>query len=54
MTGSPTVRPAEKIEISRVGELNLFTCVFVALNGGGITVQLDDFSDQLVPTDFNL
>jgi len=27
-------------------------CIFVALNGGTIAFQLDDLSDQLVPSNF--
>lgn len=44
-TGSPTVRPAE------LGEY--LTCILVALNIGGVTVQLDDFADQFVVADFD-
>ena len=36
----------------RISGLSL-TSVFVALDGGGVAFKLDDFSDELIPSDFD-
>ena len=48
-TGTPTVRPA----IIKVSVVLSLTGILIALNGGGVTLKLDDLTHKLVPTDLH-
>ena len=62
-TGSPTVRPAVKAKESVSdrrrrsmllhGFARKLTGILVALDGGGVSLKLDNLTDELVPADLD-